>query len=173
MAELPLAASTTSEAAVTPSEADQETFTHIKTYIDTRSAASPIYSFLNLRTDLGLRLTHVSRGLVIACLPVTATHLNSGGSLHGSVSATIVDWAGGLAIAAWDRRETTGVSVDINVSYLSSAKLGDEIQIEGRVEKVGGSLAFTQVGIWKIDGQGGRGEPVAVGRHTKYVRGRK
>ena len=82
-----------------------------------------------------------------------------------------MDWAGGLAIAAWDLRGATGVSVDINVSYLSSARLGDEIEIEGRVERVGGSLGFTEVRIWRVETEGGkRGGMVVSGRHTKFVK---
>lgn len=152
-----------------PAESDPAAFAHVKNYIETRCNASPIYAFL---FEPGLRLTHVSKGLVVARLPLTASHLNSSGSIHGSVSATIVDWAGGLAIAAWDLRDATGVSVDINISYLSGAKLGDEVEIEGRVEKVGGSLAFTHVNIYKVAADGTRGATVANGRHTKFVRSR-
>ncbi|KAE9581888.1 hypothetical protein CGMCC3_g2171 [Colletotrichum fructicola] len=152
-----------------PAQSDPAAFAHIQNYIETRCNASPIYNFL---FNPGLKLTHVSKGLVVARLPVTANHLNSSSSIHGSVSATIVDWAGGLAIAAWDLREATGVSVDINISYLSGAKLGDEIEIEGKVEKVGGSLAFTHVNIYKVAADGSRGATVANGRHTKFVRSR-
>ncbi|OLN83751.1 Acyl-coenzyme A thioesterase 13-like protein 2 [Colletotrichum chlorophyti] len=155
--------------AATPTESDPATFAHIENYISTRCNASPIYAFL---FNPGLRLTHASKGLILARLPLTPNHLNSSGSIHGSVSATIVDWAGGLAIAAWDLREATGVSVDINISYLSGAKAGDEIEIEGKVEKVGGSLAFTHVNIYKVAADGTRGATVANGRHTKFVRSR-
>lgn len=98
--------------------------------------------------------------------------MNSKGGLHGSVSATIVDWAGGLAIAAWDRREKTGASVDIHVSYLSSVEEGAEVEIESVAEKVGGSLAFTRVTVYKMEGEGEgeRGKVVVRGSHTKSVK---
>jgi acyl-coenzyme A thioesterase 13 len=76
-----------------------------------------------------------------------------------------------MAITSWDKRVGTGVSIDINVSYMSSAKVGDEIEIEGKVDKVGGSLAFTSIGIYKVQ-DGVRGATVALGRHTKFVRQR-
>jgi acyl-coenzyme A thioesterase 13 len=38
-----------------------------------------------------------------------------------------------------------GVSTDIHVSYLSSAKLGDELVITATADKVGGSLAYTSI----------------------------
>lgn len=75
-----------------------------------------------------------------------------------------------MAIATHDCREKTGVSVDIHVTYQSGAKMGDEIEIEGVVERVGGSLAFTKVNIFKVEG-GERGKVVATGTHTKFVKG--
>lgn len=97
--------------------------------------------------------------------------MNSGKSLHGSVSATIVDWAGGMAISTWDLREKSGVSVDIHVTYQSGAKVGEEVEIEGIAEKVGGSLAFTKVNIFKILEDGNRGNLVVSATHTKFVAG--
>ncbi|KAG7118992.1 Acyl-coenzyme A thioesterase 13 like protein [Verticillium longisporum] len=150
---------------------DPTTEAHITDYHATRCLASPLYAFLLSPAEHGLRLTHASRGRVVFRLPVAACHLNAAGGLHGSVSATIVDWAGGLAVAAWDLRGGTGVSVDIHVSYVSSVRLGEEVEIEGSVDKVGGSLAFTTVGVWKVE-EGRRGAVVITGRHTKFVRGK-
>lgn len=97
--------------------------------------------------------------------------MNSGGGIHGSVSATICDWVGGMAIASYDLREKTGVSVDIHVTYQSMAKEGEEIEIEGRADRVGGSLAYTSMKISKVvDGK--PGPLVATGSHTKYVQKR-
>jgi acyl-coenzyme A thioesterase 13 len=147
---------------------------HVQTYHNTRCLASPIYAFLllcpNDRTTPLVRFTHASKGLFTARLTLGPQHLNSGGGIHGSVSATLVDWAGGLAVAAWDLRAATGVSVDINVSYMSSAKLGDEVEIQGKVDRVGSNMAFTDVKIWKVVG-GLRGPIVISGRHTKFVKG--
>ncbi|KAL2126991.1 hypothetical protein VTI74DRAFT_11501 [Chaetomium olivicolor] len=158
------------DASITP-QSDPPTLAHIEHYHATRCTASPIYAFLlGTPTDPLVRFTHARKGLFTARLRLGVQHLNSAGGIHGSVSATLVDWAGGLAIAAWDLRSATGVSVDINISYLSSARLGDEVEIEGRVERVGGNLAFTEVRIFKVDRNAERGAVVASGRHTKFVR---
>ncbi|KAL1835984.1 hypothetical protein VTJ49DRAFT_5741 [Mycothermus thermophilus] len=173
-----MASQPTTDTASTPSNTTQPTtpsdaaiLSHLENYFATRSVASPIYAYLlGTPSEPQIRFTSASKGVFTARLTLAAHHLNSGGGLHGSVSATIVDWAGGLAIATWDLRAGTGVSVDIHVEYLSSARLGDEVEIEGRVDRVGRSLAFTEVRIWKVDGEGRRGGLVTVGRHTKYVK---
>lgn len=110
-------------------------------------------------------LTSVTRGSATLTMTLTADHLNSKNVLHGAVSATIVDFATGLAIAAWDGRQSTGASVDMNLSFIGTAKAGDEVLIVASVEKVGGSLAFVNV---RVDHEG---RVVTVARHTKFVKG--
>jgi acyl-coenzyme A thioesterase 13 len=74
-----------------------------------------------------------------------------------------------VAIATYGR-QTTGASVDIHVSYLSTAGLGDVVEIEGTANKVGGSLAFTSVTITKLVNGEEPGTVVITGSHTKFVR---
>jgi acyl-coenzyme A thioesterase 13 len=149
-----------------------------------RSLASPIYAFL--LSHKSFAIIHASPGHVIARIPIHTNLLNSGGSLHGGAAATLVDWAGGMAISSVDGRRASGVSVDIHVEYLAPARMGDVIEIEGRAERVGGSLAYTTVGLYKLVNteaipmertgeaesiKGERGEALVLGRHTKFVRG--
>lgn len=106
---------------------------------------------------------------MIAHLPIGPNHINSKHTLHGSVSATIVDWAGGMAIASTGL-EQTGFSTDIHVTYVSTAKEGDVLTIEGKTSRVGKNMAFTSVTIYK--GESARLEElpvVATGTHTKYI----
>lgn len=139
---------------------------HIEELVKTKIPASPIYAFL--LSDISI--TAASKGTVVARLPLTESHMNAAKSLHGAVSAAIVDWAGGMAIATHDLRSGSGVSVDIHVTYQSSAKVGDEVEIEGIAEKVGNSLGFTKVTIYKVEG-GVRSTIVSTGTHTKFVKG--
>lgn len=140
---------------------------HIERQIRDRLPTSPIYKFLLTPVVI----TSASKGHVTARLPLSENHMNSSKSLHGSVTATIVDWMGGMAISTYDLRDKSGVSVDIHVTYQSGAKVGEEIEIEGIAEKVGFSLAFTKINIYKVDEAGKRGAVVATGTHTKYVKG--
>jgi acyl-coenzyme A thioesterase 13 len=144
---------------------DPEILAHVQQFWEGRKPSSPIYQFL---LD-DIKLTFASKGVVRARLPLTDSHVNTHGGIHGSVSATLIDWVGSIAIAAWDNRSKTGVSTDIHISYQSSAKSGDVIEIEGRAGKVGGSLAFTTATIWKVVDDR-PGPIVAIGSHTKFVR---
>ncbi|KAK5115786.1 hypothetical protein LTR62_000875 [Meristemomyces frigidus] len=139
---------------------------HIQHLVKTKLPGSPIYAFLLTP----VQISGATKGHVVARLPLSANHMNSMQSLHGSVSAAIVDWMGGMAISTFDLRDRTGVSVDIHVTYQSGAKVGNVIEIEGIAEKVGGSLAFTKVNIYKVE-DGKRGRVVVTGTHTKFVKG--
>jgi acyl-coenzyme A thioesterase 13 len=124
---------------------------------------SPIYDFL-LKDIV---LVSATKDSMIATLTVGPQHLNSKGGLHGTVSECLIDWAGGLAIAA-SGLDYTGVSVHIDANFVSTAKLGDELEVEGKVLRIGGSLAYTTVMIYKL----GKDPPtvVAHGSHTKFVK---
>ncbi|POR32791.1 Acyl-coenzyme A thioesterase 13 [Tolypocladium paradoxum] len=138
---------------------------HVQSLLERLLANSPIYGLM-LST---IRLVSVTRGTVTTALTLTPTHVNSKGGLHGAVSAVIIDFTTGLAIASRDLRDATGASVDMHISYLSSARVGDDVRIETRAERVGGSLAFVTVRIGRVD-EGGE-TLVTLGQHTKYVRG--
>ncbi|KAJ1024792.1 hypothetical protein NDA16_002832 [Ustilago loliicola] len=132
---------------------------------------NPIYKYL--LSDLVI--TTVSPGYIEAQVPVSKTLMNSKSILHGSTSATIIDWIGGIIIASTspDRFKNRGVSVDIHASYVGAAKEGDTLIIKGKSSKVGRNLAFIDVEILGRK-QGGRetGEDdrvVVKGSHTKYI----
>ena len=83
------------------------------------------------------------------------------------MSAALVDWSGGLAIATHGL-EKTGASIDIHVSYIGTAQVGETIEIEAIANKVGRSMAFTTIRIYKlVDGK--PGPMVATASHTKYI----
>ncbi|KAI5918746.1 thioesterase family protein [Camillea tinctor] len=154
---------------------DEQIQSHLTHLLATRAPLSPLYNLLI--AGAGARITAATRGSFTARLTLGPAHLNSSGALHGAASAALVDWAGGMAIATWDLRQTTGVSLDIHVRYLSAAaREGDVVEVRGTAERVGGAVAFTGVGIWKLKGVAEGGEEewelVASGTHTKYVRQR-
>ena len=135
---------------------------HVRNYWANMKCNSPIYDFL-----LGdINIVSATKGQIIAHLKVFPVHLNSKKTLHGVVSSCIMDWAGGMAIASTGL-DNTGLSTDIHVTFVSTAKEGDLLEIESKASKVGASLAFTTVEI-RHAGEGGK--VVAHGTHTKYIR---
>jgi len=144
---------------------DTDTLAHVERVWAGNKPNSPIYNFLLSE----ISLTFASKGLVRARLQLTKNHVNSKGGLHGIVSACLIDWVGGLAIAAYDRRDQTGVSTDMHITYISSAREGNWVEVEGKASKVGGTLAFTTATISKIVDEE-PGPIIATGTHTKFVK---
>ncbi|KAG8665444.1 hypothetical protein FPOAC2_10515 [Fusarium poae] len=138
---------------------------HVQSLMDRLRSKSPIYNFIMAPAQL----MATSQGVVITRMTLNENHLNSSGSLHGAVSATIIDFVTGLAIASWDLRETTGASVDMHISYVSTARLGDTVEIISTADKVGGSVAFSSIKIFKVEADG-TSKLVTHGQHTKYVK---
>lgn len=109
-------------------------------------------------------------GRVTGELVLEPAHVNSLGGIHGTTSAGIIDLIAGMAIVAKSGGEKTGVSTDIHVSYVSSARVGDTVEVECWLNKLGRNMAFTSVEIRKKGGDGKGGKKVLItGSHTKYV----
>jgi len=77
-----------------------------------------------------MRITAAEPGKVKFELPIEKHHTNRLGILHGATLAAMVDTSGSLALASRGLF-STGVSTDLNVTYLSSGgKIGDLIRGE-------------------------------------------
>ncbi|KAH8596390.1 acyl-coenzyme A thioesterase-like protein 13 [Bisporella sp. PMI_857] len=137
---------------------------HVKGVAERMQGNSPIYDFLGLSSAT---IVSATKGTVIANILLEKNHVNSRGTIHGSVSATIVDWSGGLVIATHGL-EKTGASIDIHVTYIGGAQVGDTIEVEAKANKVGRSIAFTTIRIYKLI-EGRPGPLVATASHTKYI----
>ncbi|KAI9833138.1 MAG: hypothetical protein M1819_003760 [Sarea resinae] len=76
----------------------------------------------------------------------------------------MVDLGGSLAVAS-KGLFATGVSTDLNVTYLNSGgKVGDTIRAEVHCDKFGKTLAYTTIRFLNEKNQ-----LVARGSHTKFV----
>lgn len=112
-----------------------------------------------------LHVTHATPGLIRASFAIGPHNLNRLGTLHGGCIATLTDTIGSLAIASHGLY-STGVSTDINTTYVKSAGgTGDTVNINGEVISMGKTLAFTRMEVR---------HPVtdallAYGSHTKFI----
>ncbi|QIW95174.1 hypothetical protein AMS68_000692 [Peltaster fructicola] len=76
----------------------------------------------------------------------------------------MTDLGGSLAVAS-KGLFATGVSTDINVTYIASGgKVGDKILAEVTCDKFGKKMAFTSIRFMNE-----KNELVARGSHTKYI----
>ncbi|CAO3647011.1 unnamed protein product [Cunninghamella echinulata] len=110
----------------------------------------------------GLRIVNSEEGRVRAEFKVEKQHLNRLETVHGGLLATVVDIGGSLALAS-KGMFATGISTDINISYISGAKEGEIVTVDATCDKLGKTLAFTSVQISSGD------RLVAIGRHNKFV----
>lgn len=78
-----------------------------------------------------LTVVSIGDGHVEAELPVTTSLSNTYGTLHGGASATAIDIVGTMALLSRDPTKP-GVSIEINSSYASAAKIGEKLRVVGR-----------------------------------------
>ncbi|KAI0017949.1 Thioesterase/thiol ester dehydrase-isomerase [Xylariomycetidae sp. FL0641] len=111
-----------------------------------------------------LKVINAVHGKVDFELNITRDHTNRLKILHGGTIASMVDLGGSLAVASTGLYGT-GVSTDMNITYLSGGgKLGDKITATAVCDKIGKTLAYTSVTF-----KNSQGELAARGSHTKFV----
>ncbi|KAM7259664.1 hypothetical protein ACFE04_015405 [Oxalis oulophora] len=113
----------------------------------------------------GITVDSIERGRILCSLKVPRRLLNGGNFLHGGATATLVDLVGSAVVYTYGPRVTTGVSVEINVSYLDAAYENEEIEIEAKALRVGKAVGVVSVELRKKK----TGKIIAQGRHTKYL----
>lgn len=80
-------------------------------------------------------------GLLIG-LRAEQKHCNARDLVHGGVFSSLADIALGYNAAFQGKDPTPMVTASLTIDYAGSAKLGDWIEVETDVQKVGKSMAF-------------------------------
>ncbi|KAL2149271.1 hypothetical protein VTH82DRAFT_8619 [Thermothelomyces myriococcoides] len=110
------------------------------------------------------RVTNASEGTVDFELNIAKEHTNRLKIIHGGTIASLVDLGGSLAVAS-KGYYATGVSTDLNVTYLSGGgKVDDKLRGKAVCDRIGKTLAYTTVTFWDKNQN-----LVARGSHTKFV----
>ena len=101
----------------------------------------------------GVELVHWAPGEAEFHMPIQARHLNRQGMLHGGLVATLLDAACGYAglHAGEGEEEVHGVTVMLNIAYLSAAREGSVVA-RGRVSRSGRSLYFAEASLMSKEG---------------------
>ncbi|CAE5956505.1 unnamed protein product [Arabidopsis lyrata] len=121
------------------------------------------HRFLERFVTNGLKVDLIEPGRIVCSMKIPPHLLNAGNFLHGGATATLVDLIGSAVIYTAGVSHS-GVSVEINVSYLDAAFLDEEIEIESKALRVGKAVAVVSVELRKKK----TAKIIAQGRHTKY-----
>ena len=94
---------------------------------------------------IGAALEERKEGYARLSLAIGPQHTNPHGVMHGGVVTTLMDSSLGAALSSLrgdDARKRPHATIEMNTSFLSSARPGDEIVVEGRVVKLRRTVAF-------------------------------
>ncbi|GLV35943.1 uncharacterized protein CBL_09839 [Carabus blaptoides fortunei] len=89
---------------------------------------------------------------------------NAFGYLHGGFSATLCDIVSGIALLSHER-EGGGVSVNMNLTFMKTAAVGDTVQVDATTIKLGRTMGFLEIAITNKE----TGELLVSATHTKFV----
>ncbi|KAI3385514.1 hypothetical protein SNEBB_003413 [Seison nebaliae] len=117
----------------------------------------------NFNELLNVKFLECKDGHTVSTFKVENKHINDFGSLHGGMSATLID-----IISSWtlltSKHHMAGVTVSLNVDYLKGVAVGEEVEIHSKVSRCGRQLAFLNVEILNEK------KDIAVkGSHIKFV----
>ncbi|XP_067936301.1 acyl-coenzyme A thioesterase 13-like [Watersipora subatra] len=110
-----------------------------------------------------VELVSAGNGSCVCKMKVGEEHTNLGGTLHGGMTATLVDTVSTVALLTSEPYKP-GVSVELSVSYLRAVPLGENITIDAKTVKTGKTLSFLAVDL--LDS---KDRIIAQGKHTKFV----
>ena len=104
-------------------------------------------TLLDFSNDKEPFLTHnhmytadLSDGCATVVLPMCEDSLNRWGGAHGGILFSLCDVAMGMAIMTL--RQEMVVTVNATIDYLAAAAAGSTLTAVGRVDRLGGKLAF-------------------------------
>ncbi|XP_013112075.1 acyl-coenzyme A thioesterase 13 isoform X2 [Stomoxys calcitrans] len=112
---------------------------------------------------MDFKITGGGDGRCIGEFTVGKSHVNASGGLHGGYTATMIDNI--TTYALMSAGSHPGVSVDLHVSYIKSAKEGEVIIVDANTIKTGKKLAYVECVLKKKSD----GSIVAKGGQTKFV----
>ncbi|XP_065157217.1 acyl-coenzyme A thioesterase 13-like [Atheta coriaria] len=106
------------------------------------------------------------KGNCVATVKIQEDNLNPMGGLHGGFSATLVDSISSFGLMTHEPWATPSVSVNINLTYLKGAKVGEEITIISNVLRAGKTMAYLDVELRNAADQ-----LLVKAEHTKFKMG--
>ncbi|CAN6270142.1 unnamed protein product [Urochloa humidicola] len=112
----------------------------------------------------GASIQSAEHGRLLCSFVVASRHASPAGYLRSGVTAMLADQLGS-AVFYCSGLLTSGVSLEISISFVDVATVGEEIEVEGKLLRAGKSVGVISVDFRKKK----TGKLMAQARHTKYL----
>ncbi|KAF3439536.1 hypothetical protein FNV43_RR17814 [Rhamnella rubrinervis] len=142
-----------------PTNEESESVARLSVPVHQIGVNSSFYEYFSLR---GIRVDRVEPGFVACTFKVPPRLTDRTGKFASGAIANLVDEVGGAVIHV--EGLPMNVSVDMSISYLSTARLNDELEITSRVLGQRGGYSGTIVLLRNK----ATGEVIAEGRHSLF-----
>jgi uncharacterized protein (TIGR00369 family) len=100
---------------------------------------------------LGGEIDSFGDGVSVMSMALEEKHMNPNGVVHGGVITTLMDEATGHAIVTIRgleaMAETPHATVDMSVSFIGGARVGDVLVCEARTLRIGRAVAFAEAEV--------------------------
>ena len=117
-----------------------------------------------LMETLGIEFTHSGDNLLVAKMPVTSSHHQPMGLLHGGATAALIETIGSMGSAmTCDLSKEAPVGLELNVNHIRGVKNGEVIGT-GKLIHQGRSTH-----VWQVDIHTSDNLLVATGRLTVMI----
>jgi uncharacterized protein (TIGR00369 family) len=110
-------------------------------------ARSPAWSWL------GFRLVETGDGTAVVDMMTTENMANHSGFVHGGIISALADSAMGRSLRTLKPGVSRAMSFDLKLSFISAAKIGEELRAAGKVVHAGRRTVVTEC---RIEGKDGR-----------------
>jgi uncharacterized protein (TIGR00369 family) len=82
-------------------------------------------------------------GVLRLSFPTRAEYANPGGTVQGGILTAMIDAAMGPLVVAATGGTRVPVSTDLHTTFFKGATIGPRCFVEARIDRLGGSVAFT------------------------------
>jgi uncharacterized protein (TIGR00369 family) len=108
---------------------------------------SPAWSWL------GIEFVEAGEGSAVVQMTTTANMANHSGFVHGGIISALADSAMGRSVRTIQPGVTRSMSIDLKLTFINAAKIGEDLRAVGKVLHAGRRTAVTEC---RIEGNGGR-----------------
>ena len=119
-----------------------------------RALASGALPLNTIAQTLGYEVVEADWGRVVVTLVPTGAHLNPAGTVHGGLTATLLDSCMGLAVQSTLDKEIGQTTLEFKISLLRPiTPVTGEVRAEGRVLNCGRRIGTAEGRVMDVQGR--------------------